>query len=77
MNPGTDRPSAGPLFSGANADFKTSILEPQVGYRILDNPEKGAFVDVLGGIRYWHLKADLTFNAGVLPFFNARRQRKS
>jgi hypothetical protein len=66
-NLGTDRPSPGPFFSGATADFKTFILDPEVGYRILDNPEKGAFLDVLGGIRYWHLRTDLTFNAGLLP----------
>ena len=72
---GTDRPSPGPLFSGASADFKTFILEPQVGYRIFDNPEKEAFFGVLGGVRYWHLKTDLTVNAGVLPGVTASRSR--
>ncbi|HSJ87594.1 MAG TPA: hypothetical protein VK909_10330, partial [Anaerolineales bacterium] len=72
---GTDRPSPGPLFSGASADFKTFILEPQVGYRIFDNPEKEAFFGVLGGVRYWHLKTDLTLNAGVLPGVTASRSR--
>lgn len=47
-NLGTDRPSPGTLFSGASADFKTFILEPQVGYRIFDDPEKEAFFGVLG-----------------------------
>ena len=74
-NLGTDRPSPGPLFSGATADFKTFILDPQVGFRILDNPEKGDFFGVLGGIRYWHLKTDLTFNEGVLPGVTASRSR--
>ena len=74
-NLGTDRPSPGPLFSGASADFKTFILEPQVGYRIFDDPEKEAFFGVLGGVRYWHLKTDLTVNAGVLPGITASRSR--
>ena len=74
-NLGVDRPSPGPLFSGATADFKTFVLEPQVGYRLLDNPEKDAFFGVLGGIRYWHLKTDLTFDAGVLPGVTASRSR--
>ena len=74
-NLGSDRPSPGPLFSGATADFKTFILEPQVGYRIFDNPEKEAFLGVLGGIRYWHLRTDLTLNAGVLPGVTASRSR--
>jgi hypothetical protein len=74
-NLGTDRPSPGPFFSGAEADFRTFILDTEAGYRILDNPEKGAFVDVLGGIRYWHLRTDLTFNAGLLPGVTATRSR--
>ena len=74
-NLGADRPSPGPLFSGATADFKTFILEPEVGYRIFDNPEKDAFFGVLGGIRYWHLRTDLTFNAGVLPGVTSSRSR--
>ncbi len=72
---GTDRPSPGPLFSGASADFKTFILDPQVGYRVIENPENGSFLDVMGGIRYWHIKADLTFNPGVLPGVAVTRSR--
>ena len=74
-NLGADKPSPGPLFSGATADFKTFILEPEVGYRIVDNPETESFFGVFGGIRYWHLKTDLTFNAGVLPGVTATRSR--
>jgi len=74
-NLGADRPSPGPLFSGATADFKTFVLEPEVGYRIFDNPEKEAFFGVVGGIRYWHLKTNLTFNAGVLPGATASLSR--
>ena len=57
-NIGAERATPGPLFSDARAEFKTFVLDPEVGYRIVDNPEKGAFVDVLGGIRYWHLKSE-------------------
>ena len=74
-NLGSDRATPGPLFSSAEADFKTFVLDPKVGYRIIDNPEKGAFVDVLGGIRYWHIKTDLTFNAGLLSSVTASRSR--
>jgi len=65
-NLGTEHPTPGPLFSTASADFKTFVLDPEVGYRIAANPEKGRFVDVLGGVRYWHLRADLNFDAGLL-----------
>jgi hypothetical protein len=65
-NLGTERPTPGPLFSSATADFKAFILDPEVGYRIAANPDRGTFVDVLGGVRYWHLRADLGFDAGLL-----------
>jgi len=75
-NLGTDRATPrSVLFSTASADFKTFVFDPEVGYRVLDNPEKGAFVDVLGGIRYWHLRTDLTFNAGLLSAVTATRSR--
>lgn len=75
-NLGTDRATPrGLLFSNASADFKTFVLDPEVGYRIIDNSEKGAFVDVLAGIRYWHLETDLTFNAGLLSTVTATRSR--
>ena len=65
-NLGTERPTPGPLFSNASADFKTFILDSEVGYRIVADLEKGRFVDVLGGVRYWHLRADLNFDPGLL-----------
>jgi hypothetical protein len=73
-NLSTEKGNPGPLFSSTRASFKTFVLDPEVGYRILDN-EKGAFVDVLGGIRYWHLNATLDFNAGILPAAQASRSR--
>jgi hypothetical protein len=65
-NLGTESPTPGRLFSSASAGFKTFILDPEVGYRLAANPEKGRFIDVLGGIRYWHLTVDLGFDAGRL-----------
>jgi hypothetical protein len=74
-NLGTDNDTPGPLFTRVEADFKTFILDPEVGYRVLDNPEKGAFLDVLGGIRYWHLRTDITFERGLLPNIFVTRSR--
>lgn len=74
-NLGFDNATPGPIFSSVSADFKTFVLDPEAGYRILDNPEKGAFLDVLGGVRYWHLKSDLTFNRGLLPSVFLTRSR--
>jgi hypothetical protein len=64
-NLGVDRSSPGPLFGGAEADFKTFILNPEVGYRVASNSE-GSSLDVTGGVRYWHLRTDLTFTPGIL-----------
>ena len=62
-----DKATPGPLFSNVNAKFKTFIFDPEVGYRVYDDPAKGAFVDVLGGIRVWHVSTELNFGAGILP----------
>jgi len=61
-----DRASPGPLFSGVTAKVKMFIFDPEVGYRVFNDPDKGQFVDVVGGIRVWHISTDLTFNPGVL-----------
>lgn len=62
-----DRATPGPLFSDVNAKIKTFIFDPEVGYRVFEDPEKGAFVDVVGGARIWHISTDFTFGAGILP----------
>ena len=62
-----DRVTPGPLFSSANAKIKTFVFTPEVGYKIYSNPDKGSFVQVLGGARIWHISSDVTFNAGILP----------
>jgi hypothetical protein len=62
-----DKATPGPLFSSANAKVKTFVFTPEVGYKFYNDPDKGTFVQVLGGTRIWHISTDLTFNAGVLP----------
>ena len=62
-----DKATPGPLFSSANAKIKTFVFTPEVGYKIYNDPDKGSFVQVLGGTRIWHISSDLTLNAGVLP----------
>lgn len=70
----TERGNPGPFFSSTRGSFKTFVLDPEVGYRVLDNG-KGAFVDVLGGVRYWHVNGDLQFRAGILPAVEVSRSR--
>ena len=70
-----EKATPGPLFSNVNAKFKTFIFDPEVGYRVLDHPDKGAFVDVLGGVRVWHVSTDLAFGAGILPATEVQASR--
>jgi hypothetical protein len=57
----------GPLFSTVDAGFKTFIFDQEVGYGLLENQEKGALLEVLGGARVWHVSTDFDFGAGILP----------
>lgn len=62
-----DRATPGPFFSDVTAKFKTFIFDPEVGYRVFAKPEKGQSIDVVGGIRVWHVSTELNFGAGILP----------
>jgi len=66
-NLGTDNATPGPGFSAVETKTKTFILDPEVGYRFSEDKAKGRFVEVLGGIRFWHLNEQLNFTAGTLP----------
>ena len=62
-----DGATPGPLFSDLEADFKVFIFDTEGGYRLFEDPDKGSYVDVLGGIRVWRVSTDLDFGAGILP----------
>ena len=62
-----DRATPGPLFSDVDAGFKIFIFDQEVGYRLYQNPDNGASIDVLGGVRVWRVKTDFEFGAGILP----------
>jgi hypothetical protein len=63
----------GVLFSSAHADAQQYILDPEIYGRIFES-SKGS-VDVLSGIRYWHLRSSLDLRPGLLPAFNASASR--
>ena len=67
VNVSDDRGTPGPLFSAVTVKVKMFIFDPEVGYNLLDNPDKGQIIDVVGGIRVWHISTDLTFSPGILP----------
>src|ERR1700752_3914186 len=61
-----ERATPGPLFSGVNAKFKIFIFDPEAGYRVYENPDNGSSVDIVGGVRIWHISTDFTFTPGIL-----------
>jgi len=63
----------GPLFSGAKAIGKSLILSPEAGFRIVGSD--ASFVDVLGGVRFWHVKGELNFKPGLLEGIDLSRSR--
>lgn len=54
-----------PFFSDLAVEVKELIVEPSVAYRVV-KAERGT-VDVLGGVRIWHVNAHLTFQPRILP----------
>jgi hypothetical protein len=74
-NLGTKRATPGPGYSAVETATKTFILDPEVGYRFAENKDKGRFVEVLGGLRYWHVTEELNFSAGILAARSASASR--
>ena len=67
------RATPGPLFSSVEPQQRLFILTPEGGYRVLDTGDSS--LDVVGGIRYWHLKSELQFQAGLLPTIDVEGSR--
>jgi hypothetical protein len=67
------RATPGPLFSSVNPNQKLFLLTPEGGYRMLDTGKVS--LDVVGGIRYWHLKTELQFQPAVLPGIDVQGSR--
>jgi opacity protein-like surface antigen len=63
INIANSNDTPGPLFSSVHADVKMFMLGPDIGYRLAES--KGASLDVIAGIRYWHMSTDLDFRAGA------------
>jgi hypothetical protein len=63
----------GPLFSSVEPQQKVFFVTPEAGYRVTNSSDWA--VDVLGGIRLWHLASELQFQSGLLPGVNLERSR--
>jgi hypothetical protein len=67
------RATPGPLFSSVDPQQRLFLMTPEGGYRLLDTDDTS--LDVLGGIRYWHLSSELQFQPGLLPGINLQESR--
>src|SRR5262245_22596378 len=63
----------GPLFSNAKAIGKLLIVSPEAGYRLAGS--EASSLDVLGGVRFWHVKGELDFDRGLLDELDLSRNR--
>jgi hypothetical protein len=52
-----------PVFSNAEVQSKTFILDPEFGYQIARG--EGRELNLLAGVRYWHLENELEFSNGA------------
>ena len=55
----------GPFFSSAKSRTKSWIASVAGLYRLVE--KQRAFLDVMGGIRYWNVNSELSLRAGILP----------
>ena len=60
-----ERVTPSPFFSDIEVEVKETIVEPSVAYRVLET--EGGSLDVLGGVRFWHVNTHLTFQPRILP----------
>lgn len=60
-----ERVTPSPFFGDIDVEVKEAVIEPAVAYRVLNT--EGSSIDVLGGVRFWHVNTHLTFQPRILP----------
>ena len=68
-----ERVTPSPFFGDIDVEVKELILEPAVAYRVLKT-ERGS-IDLLGGVRIWHVNTHLTFQPRILPLVDVEGSR--
>jgi hypothetical protein len=58
-------PTPGPLFTLLTSRTESWIVSVAGFYRLTE--KQGAFLDLIGGVRYWSVDSTLTLQAGLLP----------
>lgn len=68
-----ERVTPNPLFGDIEVEVKETIIEPAVAYRVL-NVERGS-IDLIGGVRFWHVKPHITFQPRILPLVDVEESK--
>jgi hypothetical protein len=67
------RVTPSPFFSDIDVEVKETIIDPEIGYRVVRR-ERGA-IDLLAGVRIWHVKPHLTFQPRILPLVDVEESQ--
>ena len=67
------RVTPSPFFSDIDVEVKETIIDPEIGYRVV-NRERGS-IDLLAGVRIWHVKPHLTFQPRILPLVDVEESK--
>jgi hypothetical protein len=67
------RVTPSPFFSDIDVEVKETIIDPEVGYRVVRH-ERGS-IDLLAGVRIWHVKPHLTFQPRILPLVDVEESK--
>jgi hypothetical protein len=62
-----------PLFGDIEVEVKETIIEPAVAYRVFKG--EGSSIDLVGGVRFWHVKPHITFQPRILPLVDVEESR--
>ena len=62
-----------PFFSDIDVEVKEIVVTPQVGYRVV-RTEHGS-IDLLAGVRIWHVNTHLTFQPRIRPLVDVEGSR--
>ena len=68
-----ERITPSPLFGDIEVEVKETIIEPAVAYRVFKG-ERGS-IDLIGGVRFWHVKPHLTFQPRILPLVDVEESK--
>ena len=67
------RVTPNPLFSDIDVKVKETIIDPEIGYRAVKS-ERGT-IDLLAGVRIWHVKPHITFQPRILPLVDLEESK--